>query len=155
MGLPIYQGTRIRTNPTVTVGAYSANQVVGGIQTLTNAIRTASAYGVLQSVTVVDASGQKPQLSLFFFSSNPAGGTYADHVAITLNAADIPFLLGKVDLATAAYDSIGAGGIVTASPVGLLLQGDASGNVYVVATTTGTPTLTALCMTFNYGIQQA
>jgi hypothetical protein len=144
-----------QTNPTVTAGAYVANNVVGGIQTLTGALRNANNGGILESVSVLDKAAQGAQLSLFFFSAMPTGGTYADHGALVLAAADLPNYLGKVDIAAAGYDPAGtAVKVAAAGNIGLVLQGDSSGNVYVIATTTGTPTYTLLCLTFNYGIIQ-
>lgn len=145
----------VQTNPTVTAGAYSANNVVGGIQTLATALRNATNGGILESISVLDKAAQGAQLSFFFFSALPTGGTYADHGALVLAAADLPNFLGKVDIAAASYDPAGAAvKVSTASNIGMVLSGDASGNVYVIATTTGTPTYTLLCLNLSYGIIQ-
>lgn len=146
----------VQTNPTVTASAYSANNVVGGIQTLMAAMRAANDYGVLDSVSVLDASAQAAQLSIFFFKALPTGGTYADKGALVLSAADLPNFLGKIDLLAASYDPIGSAvkGI-SLNSIGMDVKGDASGNIYAIATTTGTPTYTLLCLTFNYGFKQA
>lgn len=145
----------LQTNPTISTSAYVANNVVGGIQTLAAALRNATNGGILQNVSVMDAAAQGAQLSLFFFKALPAGGTYADHGALVLAAADLPNFLGKVDLAAANYDPAGTATKVNSlNNINMVLEGDASGNVYVIATTTGTPTFTALALTFNYGILQ-
>jgi hypothetical protein len=146
----------IQKNPTISTSAYSANNVVGGIQTLAGAVRKPNGFAVLESVSVIDAAAQGAQLSIFFFKALPTGGTYADHGGLTLAAADLPNFLGKVDIAAANYDPTGSGvKSATGTALGLAVQGDSSGNVYAIATTTGTPTFTALALTFNYGFTQA
>jgi hypothetical protein len=146
----------VQVNPTVTASSYSANNVVGGIQTLTGLMRGASTLGLLESVSVIDAAAQAAQLSIFFFKATPTGGTYTDHGALVLAAADLPNYLGKIDLTAATYDAMGtAVKSNTLANIGLELQGDSSGNVYAIATTTGTPTYTALCLTFTYGARQS
>lgn len=146
----------VNTNPTVTVGAYSANNVVGGIQTLTAAVKIPNGRGVLDSVSILDASAQAAQSSIFFFKALPTGGTYADHGALVLAAADLPNFLGKIDILAASFDPLGtAVKGNTLANIGLDVQGDASGNIYAIATTTGTPTYTALCLNFMFGFTQS
>jgi hypothetical protein len=134
---------------------YSANNVVGGVQTLAGAARVAGGKAVLESVAVIDAATQGAQLTLLFFKGKPTLGTYTDAGALTLNAADLPNYIGKVDLTAASYDPAGSADKVNSlGDIMLELTGDAAGNVYVVATTTGTPTYTASCLTVTYGINQ-
>jgi hypothetical protein len=45
----------VRSNPTITAGAYSANDVVGGELTLTDAMRASGGSGMLHSIVVHDA----------------------------------------------------------------------------------------------------
>ena len=71
--------------PTITVGAspnYAADDVVGGIITLSNVMAVSGRPALLKSVILKDAAGQGPALSLFFLRDTPAGGTYTDNAAI-------------------------------------------------------------------------
>jgi len=59
----------ISQTPTVTVGAYSANDAVGGLLTFANAGRFAGGSGVLKNVLFIDDAGQDAVLELWLFNS--------------------------------------------------------------------------------------
>lgn len=59
---------RYRVTPTVTAGAYSANDVVGGLLTFTGLKQ-----GTLQSITICDKASQTGEYDVVFFDSEPTG----------------------------------------------------------------------------------
>ena len=76
---------RFKTTPTVTAGAYSANDVVGGrLQFI------GWRHGTLQSVTITDAAAQAVDYVLVFFESQPTDIT--DNATFDIADAD----LGKI-----------------------------------------------------------
>lgn len=81
--------------PTVTAGAYSSGQVMGGIITLTSILRLANGYGYLPAIglrcKVTTFTGP---VDAFIFSKNPSNGTYTDNATFNLNATDAASLLG-------------------------------------------------------------
>ena len=62
------EGLRISQTPTVTVGAYSANDAVGGLLTFANAARVSAGSGVIKDVILIDDAGQDAIMELWLFS---------------------------------------------------------------------------------------
>jgi hypothetical protein len=81
---------------TVTAGAYTSGQVVGGLITITNAFRVSGGSGVIQSVNVTVKTSLTAPYDIFFFDSNPSNGTYTDNATFALNTTDAGFICGIV-----------------------------------------------------------
>jgi hypothetical protein len=146
--------TVIRPTITVTAGAYSANDVIGGEITLTNAMRVSSGTGILQSVTIQCADGEAPDITLLFFDSNPASNL-ADNAAFSWGAGDIARLLGKVEFDAADFATFGGDTIATKTGIGLTLAANGSADLYMYIHANGTPTFTATTdVTMAIGILQ-
>lgn len=133
--MAVYQSTRtITVTPTVTAGAYAAGDVVGGLLTFDAGIDR----GTIQSVVIVDNSGQAPAMNLYFFNDTPT--TIADNAAISgLTDADNLLFIGKV--ATGTFDT----NVNASYTGGVNLAYSLDGNLlsaYLV-TNASTPTLTA------------
>lgn len=84
--------TRIVNTPTVTAGAYTTGQVIGGLLTLSNALRTSVLTGLIQSVSLTTLTTQTTPIDVIFFSDNPTASTITNGVALAVNSADV----GKV-----------------------------------------------------------
>lgn len=126
----------------VTAGAYTAGFAVGGILTLTSAMRKSGGSGVLQSLMMVDHANQKAQMEVLIFDSNPAGGTYADHGAAAIGDADIAKLLHRISIAATDWVSLGgtARAIVDVNAIAKPVVASGSANLFMVIITLGTPT---------------
>jgi len=129
--------------PTITAGAYSAGDVVGGEITLTNAMRTSSGTGVLIEVTIVDLANQKAPLDLLFFDSDPTNGQ-ADNAAYAWNAADQARFLAHIPIAAADYTTIASQAVCTLLTGGIPLAASGTANLYLIIVTSGTPTYTSV-----------
>lgn len=152
------QSDLITITPTLQIaGAYVANEVVGGIQTLANAMRVPNGRGLFESLMVFDHANQKAAFNIFLFDQLPVG-TYADHVAFTMGATDGPKCLGVAQVAAAdyitvgsfAYATLGAGSgrvwqALMLKAIGITGGGSVKNdpNLYAVLQTTGTPTYVA------------
>lgn len=77
--------------PTITVAtsAYDANDCVGGLITLTDAMRTEGGKGVLSSVYISTGSIY-PQLNVIIFDSAPTDTNPTDGTALVIHANDKP-----------------------------------------------------------------
>ena len=78
--------------PTVTAGAYTANDCVGGEIEITTAARISGGGGIITQVVMAvednDADGvAASDYDIFIFKSNP-GGTYTDNIALAVSDAD-------------------------------------------------------------------
>jgi len=89
------------TTPTVTNGAYSAGDIMGGL--LSFDICPASGVGVIvQNAVFAFKAAVTPSLQLVLFNANPSATTTTDNAAYSLNVADT----GKV-IAALPINSIG------------------------------------------------
>lgn len=86
MGIAIY-----RITPTVTAGAYSANDVVGGTLTFNGVSK-----GILRAVTVVDQAKQTGAYQLVLFDTVPT--TIADNATFDIADADLLNVIGAVHI---------------------------------------------------------
>lgn len=86
------------TMGTQTNGAYSANDTIGGILTLSNAVRQAGAPGIILQVGVHSKSVQTGNLDVLFFKATPSNSTVADNGALAIDDADGAKLIGVVHL---------------------------------------------------------
>lgn len=60
-------GDTIQQTPTVTAGAYAANDAVGGLLTFANAALAAGGGGVVKSCLILDDAGQDAVIELWLF----------------------------------------------------------------------------------------
>lgn len=100
----------IRVVPTVTAGAYSANDVVGGVLTFANAARNSGDGGVIESIVISDRGNVGAALTIVFFSATPSSAI-ADNGAFTWGTsdADLALFVGSVDIATSDYKTLATG----------------------------------------------
>lgn len=90
--------TSVSITPTITAGAYSAGDVVGGLLTF----NVGYPYGTVRSVILVDDAAQDVPLKLYFFNTAPT--TIADNAAFSgLAEADYEKFIGSV--AISLYDT--------------------------------------------------
>lgn len=79
--------------PTNSLSAYTAGYVVGGLLHFQN-VFGASFSGVLSDILIASKSVQTTTYKLYLFSQNPTHTTWTDHAAPSINASDLPYLLG-------------------------------------------------------------
>jgi hypothetical protein len=148
----------IKQTPTVTAGAYAANDTLGGEMTLANAARASGGSGVLMSI-VMNAEDDSADLwqagdvEVLIFDSNPAGN-YTDNATLnssSLTDADAFLLLGSVVL-----DQKSALGNITqlkATNINLPYVCSGSANLFAVAINRGARTPEATdSLQFVFGV---
>ena len=135
------RSSQIQVNPTITSGsAYAAGNCVGGKLTFASALG-AQLSGTLQNITIASKSVQTAGFKLYLFSTNPTNTTFTDKAAVSLNAADLPYLMDIIPIQY--YDSgLGTMTIYPVDGAGRTLVG-ATTSLYGVLVTTGTPTFTS------------
>ena len=84
-------------NPAITAGAYSANDVVGGLLEFDLAELTANG-GILDAVQVTDKGTQSAAMKLFLFESQPA--TIANNDAFAPSDAENATIFAIVTIST-------------------------------------------------------
>lgn len=90
----------VTSTPTVTAGAYSAGDIMGGLMTFTDVAPFADAGFVLNRVQVSFKSAVTPSLQLVLFSASPSSTTTTDNASYSLNTADTFKVITSLPLTT-------------------------------------------------------
>lgn len=133
--------TMVSVAPTITAGAYSAGDVIGGLLTCTVGT-TVTGNVLVRRVVIGDADNEKAAMDLWFFKSSPAT-SLADNAAFsTISDADIRDAC-QAHVAIAASDYTTAGSNALGEKVidngGRTIE-VTNGVFYVYAVVSGTPT---------------
>ena len=96
--------------PTVTAGAYLANDNVGGLLTFANAARFSGGGGIIKEIVIVDDASQSAILELWLFNQTFTAG--ADNAVWTPVEAELHTLVTIVSTADGTYYTGGATGTV-------------------------------------------
>lgn len=133
--------------------AYTANDNIGGIQTLTNLLRTSGGTGVLQGISFWALANQKPNLIIDFWDASPIG-TYTNDSAQVI-AGDHDKWLGQVEIGTSDWKDTGVISRVSKTGLGIVLKGNASRNVYMtIQDKTGVTFGSAAGLFYKVGVLQ-
>ena len=132
-------GTTISQTPTVTAGAYSAGDAVGGLLTFANAARVAGGGGVIKDAIFLDDAGQDAAMELWLFSVTFTA--MADNAAWNPSSADLRNLVAIIPTSSGAwYDA----GTESAAMVEIAQRYDLDGtSMFGQLVTRGTPTFAA------------
>jgi hypothetical protein len=134
-------GATIVQQPTVTAGAYSAGDAVGGLLTFANAARVSGGGGVIKSVVIIDDAGQDAELELWLFDRTFTA--MADNAAWAPSEADLENLVGVISTADSARGWMAAGtpSVIT---IDVATRFDLNGtSLFGQLVTRGTPTFAA------------
>ncbi|MFH0983776.1 MAG: hypothetical protein V2A79_19855 [Planctomycetota bacterium] len=146
-------GLSVTATLTVTNGAYTAQDVVGGLITFANAVSAVGKECILNSLVLAGLPSAIP-LELWWLNANLATPC-ADNAAFATVAADQAKELGIVDMDAAGYKQAGAAGTYTWSRGGLGMQLKANAATtslyaYLKHTTTTSPGVTTLYLTAQF-----
>ena len=132
-------GTSITQVPTITAGAYSAKDAVGGLLTFANAARAAGGTGIIHSLTLADKADAKAVLELWLFDRTFAA--VADNAAFDPTDAELLTCVGVIPIAAADYFSAADNGAACVRNINLqyMLKSDGTalfGQLKCIATPT-------------------
>lgn len=133
-------GATIAVTPTVTAGAYSAGDCVGGKLSFAGAARKATGGGVVKDIVIIDDAGQDVELELWLFGADfTAPG---DNAAWAPVEAELHTLVGIISTADGAWF---AAGTPSAARVECSQRYDLTSGttLYGQLVTRGTPTFAA------------
>lgn len=146
-------GLSITATLTVTNGAYTAQDVVGGAISIPNAVRANGKEAVLNSVVL---AGMTSAIGFEWWVLNSDLATpVADNGAFAMVAADYPKVVGVVSLGAGEQYQAGAGGVYVGSygAIGKQMKaatGTRTLTAYLKHTTTTNPGTTTLYLTCGY-----
>ncbi len=127
---------RIAVTPTVTLNAYTANDVVGGLMTF--GVFPQAFDGVIRNLLSVDDDAQSEAYVMYVFESLPS--TIANDAAFAPTLADLKKIATTITVANGDY--ITKGGNTWTQDIVTEEAGSVhsdSGNLYVYAVATNTP----------------
>jgi hypothetical protein len=102
--MPIFNKTwRVEVHPTITAGAYSAGDAVGGAMKFL--VTSPGGGGMIERVKVLDAGNQKAALTLYIFRADLVTPV-ADNGAFAVVIADLQNLVSVVQVAAADYITV-------------------------------------------------
>ncbi|MBS1586502.1 MAG: hypothetical protein JSS82_13255 [Bacteroidetes bacterium] len=128
----------VTVQPAISTVAYAVGQVIGGVMTLTGALRAAIMSGTWMGVQVVEKSTQKAPMDIVLFTSNPTAANFADK-AVPIWTNDYDKIIGITNVVAANYSTLSTSSGVC---LGNLCKRVTSttGNLYAIAICNGTPT---------------
>ena len=144
----------IDVTPTITAGAYSANDVIGGLQTISI---TAGRGGVIRRINIADDDSEAAAMKLYIFDQLPTT-TIADNAAFAPVIADLKKLIDVVTIVTGDYVTVNSNDYVIKKDLNIDYDADnptdaVTSTFYVYAVVTATPTYTATSdLTFRYTV---
>lgn len=140
--------TYVKT-PTITAGAYSAGDILGGDFTLPGALDNRALFA---HVSVFDDAGVKARIDFFIFDA-ALSGTYTDNAAFAIDAADKANLRGVISVLASDYIDAGSDAVATIDPKRLLLNRVSGGNLGIVPVLPSVATYSATDdLRFEFGL---
>lgn len=91
---------------TVTLSAYTAGDVVGGLITIN--VHSVGGGGTLRQVIIIDDDNQKEPYTLYLFDQEPS--TIANDAAFAPTIADLKKLVGKAAVVANDYETLNSNG---------------------------------------------
>lgn len=144
----------ITASPTIAT-SYTAGKIVGGTITLTDAQLAMGAAAILASLTAIEKGGTNKNALTVLLFDGPLTGTYTDGGAFALNAADIPLIVAKIDIATTDYTDVGGGSVANPTINPRVAKNTASGHLYAVVVSPGSATFASTsALTLRFGFFQ-
>lgn len=146
----------VTVQPTITAGAYTAGDAIGGQLAITNAVLEAQGSGMITKVIVIDDANQRAPIDIVFF--NQTFGATADNAPFDPTDADMENFIGFIDVLTTDYsqfnDNAGASKASgTRMPFDFTLA--AGTTLYAQAVVRSTPTYAATGdLTFKFEIRR-
>ena len=129
----------ISQTPTITAGAYSAGDAVGGKLTFSGCPND----GLIHGLTIIDLSEQAVELDLILFEADFTATS--DNGAFDVTAGEEGRLIGSINVATTDYKDIGGLKVATVKNISLPYELTETavtklGRIYGQLVTPGTPT---------------
>lgn len=141
----------------VTGALYSSGATLGTTAPIScELLRGQTGTGVLQSIVIQDLSKQNGAIDVLFFDDAPSSTTFTNNVALTINDADIPKLIGSISLTSSDYASFADNSIATKSNLGLTLKSRNSvpSKIWVALVSRDTKTYVANEVSIAIGVLQ-
>jgi hypothetical protein len=135
--------------PTITAGAYGANDIIGGNLSIATAGRVSGKSGILQTITVIDKGKKNAQLDFLFFTL--LAGTYHDNDPEAITTADALNCIGGKTVYATDYLLLANYSLATVS-FGLPYTPTMTALAFLVRASSAVTYLTANDLQFVFGL---
>ncbi|MCK5644701.1 MAG: hypothetical protein KAJ19_28135 [Gammaproteobacteria bacterium] len=125
--------------PTLDLAAYADGDVLFTDMPVASAARESGGITTLMSLSIHDKHKQNAAFDLFFFSGEPATGTYTPNGAFTLHDTDGTLFIGHVRILTTDYADAAASSVATKCNIGLQMEDTTDAHLYVIGVSRDTP----------------
>jgi len=146
---------RFSVTPTISTTIYASGDVLGGLQTISNAVRKSGGSGTILSILVLDKTqAQRAAMDLLIFDRSVT--VAADNAAVAMSDADMANCLGVISIGpyNTAFPGTPLNSISTLINVGLPIVCNGA-DLYFVPVVRATPTYVATSdLTFIFTILQ-
>jgi len=146
---------RFSVTPTISTTIYASGDVLGGLQTISNAVRKSGGSGTILSILVLDKTqAQRAAMDLLIFDRSVT--VAADNAAVAMSDADMANCLGVISIGpyNTAFPGTPLNSISTLINVGLPIVCNGA-DLYFVPVVRATPTYgTTSDLTFIFTILQ-
>lgn len=140
------QDNRFTNNiPTITAGAYSINDAIGGLQSIV----VPRYSNILRDLIIIDANDTKAAMDVYLFNAAPT--TILDNITITTwDEDDYAEMVDRISVAAGDYKTVGSVAHAIKRSVNASIASNST-TLYVYAVATGTPTYGAVDdLTFRF-----
>ena len=126
--------------PTLDTNAYASGDAMSSSAAIISAASSATPAksGMIQSVIVTDLAKQDAAIDLIFFDADPSSTTITTNTALTVDDADLPNIIGVVQVT--AYADFADNSVGFATNLAIPYVADSNGRIYAVPVCRGTPT---------------
>ena len=134
---------------------YSSDDVMGGLQTIVDAVRNGVQTATLMSFTMSCKADITPAYRVILFKANPSATTFTENSALSLNSADYDKVLAHFDVTSFDDADLGTPHIMTKANLNIPFQLASGTSLYAVLLARGTLNLGSTSdLTLNFGILQ-
>lgn len=140
----------------VSGAAYASGDVLGDQCPIkVELVRGKYGTGIIQSVITQDLSNQSGAYDIVVFDSNPTATTFTDNSALDINDADLPKVLGVINVAAAEYDAFADSVVATTLNQQLAIKAATdSPNLWIALVSRDTKTYVADELSIAIGVLQ-
>jgi len=152
-GLIQTQSEVITATPTISTSIYASGDQLGGVMTITKAIRAGSATSLLQAITICEKGTQKAAMDIVFFHTDPTSViTSVDNGVFAITAANVAaYVLGYTTISTSDWITVGSGAVASVRNIGGLHKPVSGQDIYAAVIVRGTPTYASTSdLTFRF-----
>ena len=128
----------VSQTPTVTVGAYSALDAIGGLLTFADIFNAQGGTGVLHTLIITDLAKQSAAMELWLFDRTFTADT--DNAVFDVEDTDLPNCIGVIPIATADWFASNDSSVACVRNIGLVATAMNGATLYGQLKAVGTPT---------------